>query len=118
MYNSPDVIPGANVLSSSTLFRNSAWCNGICRPYKSIRIIRACALPRQFLLSRLIRIMPPHQITIFLGSQQWNEMDSRPHFLARKLILLPDTLPNFVESEGHDADYARQHHHRPEAPRG
>ena len=58
-------------------------CKG--RSHKPTAIIHRRLCPQQLLVSRLIRPMSPHQITILLSLQQRNQVNARPHFLPRKL---------------------------------
>jgi len=82
-------IPISNFLPEphSALLRSLTWRNSECRSHESIRVIRTRLAPQQRLLPRLIRIMPPHQITVFFRRQERNEVDSRPHLFACELTV-------------------------------
>lgn len=60
------------------------------RSIRSVRdvpvvVVDLCLCAHQLLLARLLGPVPADQIAVLLGLEHGNEVDARPHLLARKL---------------------------------
>jgi hypothetical protein len=118
--------------SVRTSLHQNRWIN------VPIRVVRARGAAQQLLLPRLICQMPPHQVPVLLRCQEGDEMDPRPHLLARQLaitrplahaqrtrrlgashvLLFPDALADLPEPVGHDAGHAQEQKGGAEPSRG
>jgi hypothetical protein len=55
------------------------------RKYTPVVVVDLCLRTKELLLTRLLGPVSPHQVAVLLGLQHGDQVDARPHLLAREL---------------------------------
>ena len=62
------------------------------RKYTPVVVVDLCLRAQKLLLTRLLGPVPSDQIAVLLGLQHGDQVDARPHLLARELAGLLSAL--------------------------